>query len=307
MKTKQLLLCLLLLTFTGLSVIAQDATNKHLSAKDNIPFGKKLPPPDLTRDAVKSLPQIMHSDKNTSLMPGIHHPDINTIKKNLDDYKQQLKNNKSSGSKSSQVDVTGAMGRHHHSGNSGFHLTKDINALAESNPANHSDWYVNTSYAILNQVMYFAADDGVHGNELWRSDGSDTGTFMVKDIEPGTASSNPIEITEANGKIYFSSTTSPDGQEPWVSDGTESGTQVLGYIVNYNISPAEFTAMGNKVYFASSVNDYMDALWETDGTPVGTKMVKSLGIDPGGYGISQLVNASGLLYFTFFSYTTGRL
>ena len=68
--------------------------------------------------------------------------------------------------------------------------------------------------------------------------------------------------------------------------------------------PTEFVELGKKVYFVSSFNDYLDALWQTDGTTAGTKLVKSLGIDPGGFLISQLVSANNLLFFTFLSYTT---
>ena len=75
--------------------------------------------------------------------------------------------------------------------------------------------------------MYFAANDGIHGSELWRSDGTAAGTFMVKDVQPGAAASNPYEITAANGNIYFSATTLAYGQEPWVSNGTASGTHLL--------------------------------------------------------------------------------
>ena len=32
--------------------------------------------------------------------------------------------------------------------------------------------------------MYFAADDGVNGEELWVTDGTGGGTQLVKDINP---------------------------------------------------------------------------------------------------------------------------
>ena len=47
MKTKHLLAVFVMILFTTLTVVAQNATNKTLSAKDNIPFGKKLQPPDI--------------------------------------------------------------------------------------------------------------------------------------------------------------------------------------------------------------------------------------------------------------------
>ena len=38
-------------------------------------------------------------------------------------------------------------------------------------------------------LLVVAADDGVNGYELWRSDGTEKGTTLVKDINPGSAGS----------------------------------------------------------------------------------------------------------------------
>jgi ELWxxDGT repeat protein len=36
----------------------------------------------------------------------------------------------------------------------------------------------------VGDTLYFAADDGSHGTELWRTDGTRAGTWLVKDINP---------------------------------------------------------------------------------------------------------------------------
>src|SRR5437588_7554324 len=50
--------------------------------------------------------------------------------------------------------------------------------------------------------VFFAATDGIHGTELWKSGGA--GATMVADIDPGTGSSNPLGLTNIGGVLYFS-------------------------------------------------------------------------------------------------------
>jgi ELWxxDGT repeat protein len=71
---------------------------------------------------------------------------------------------------------------------------------------------------------YFAADDGVSGEELWKSDGTSAGTVLVKDIWGGSSSSSPAELTVVGGTIFFTAQDVTSGRELWKSDGTSAGT-----------------------------------------------------------------------------------
>jgi ELWxxDGT repeat protein len=81
------------------------------------------------------------------------------------------------------------------------------------------------SLTYVNGTLYFSADDGVNGKELWKSDGTTTGTVMVKDIS--TSISYLASLTNVNGTLYFSANDGVNGQELWKSDGTTTGTVMV--------------------------------------------------------------------------------
>jgi len=64
---------------------------------------------------------------------------------------------------------------------------------AGSSPANLTN---------LDGVLLFTADDGRNGVELWKSDGTSSGTVMVTDINTG-GSSSPAHLVAVNGTLFF--------------------------------------------------------------------------------------------------------
>jgi ELWxxDGT repeat protein len=179
---------------------------------------------------------------------------------------------------------------------SGTTLVKDINTSGNSGP----DYLAVMKDTNGTNYLYFSADDGTNGDELWRTDGTTNGTTMVKNISVGTGSTGPggimsissnpknltvmKDISEDKNYLYFNARSADPtidyGEELWRTDGTESGTTMVKEIfVGYNNSdPRELTVMKdisenkNYLYFvANGIYQYYDQeiesqIWRTDGT-----------------------------------------
>lgn len=88
---------------------------------------------------------------------------------------------------------------------------KDVNPVTGSSPS---------KMTVAGGRVFFTADDGDHGTELWITDGTSAGTRLVADASPGSPSSVQDSFIALGDLLFFVSTTASAGGELWRSDGT---------------------------------------------------------------------------------------
>lgn len=135
--------------------------------------------------------------------------------------------------------------------------------------------------ATLGSALYFTLEDPSSGRELWRSDGTAAGTFLVKDVWPGPGSSSPRGLTTWQGRVWFSADDGLDGRELWSSNGTENGTRLVADLRPgpASSSPQDIVAISDRLVFAADDGIHGLEPWQSDGTLHGTALVADL--EPG--------------------------
>jgi ELWxxDGT repeat protein len=149
-------------------------------------------------------------------------------------------------------------------------------------------------------TLYFAANDGIHGSELWKSDGSREGTQMVIDLTPQqrTQSSSPSGLVAYQEGVLFTATAGGPDTTLWASNGLERGTQQIfaGLPVLQEDGTPVVAQVGALTFFISS-NTLNQGLYVTDGSAAGTQLLKaidypSFNLVPFRNGIAFAINTS---------------
>ncbi|MBK8365096.1 MAG: T9SS type A sorting domain-containing protein [Bacteroidetes bacterium] len=199
----------------------------------------------------------------------------------------------------------------------GTALVKDIN------PNFASDLFSSMTQAgadglkyenhVYKDKLYFYADDGIHGMELWVSDATNAGTNMLYEFNPGLigwdfTDYKVPDFCEMNNLLYMNAGNLTNGNELWVTDGTTGGTQEVIDLNPGTVSsnPSFLTEYHGKLYFTATDGTHGWELYCTDGTSAGTQLVSDIipgvrGIFDDGTGTSSIhphfTVAGGLLYF----------
>jgi ELWxxDGT repeat protein len=175
---------------------------------------------------------------------------------------------------------------------------------------------IGQSLAPLGDRIVFWADDGVHGFEPWITDGTPTGTSLLKDVNPGPmGSSNPAGTASTGSTLFFAANDGVHGSELWKTDGTGTGTTLVRDIVPGpigSITTETFAAAGHEVFFVADDQASGRELWRTNGTEAGTARTADLDPGPASGALADfsgrtalVAQSGGRLYFTATDGTTG--
>ncbi|MGI0485065.1 beta strand repeat-containing protein [Pantanalinema rosaneae CENA516] len=148
---------------------------------------------------------------------------------------------------------------------------------------------------VIGNILYFTANDGVNGIELWKTDLGSNDTTLVSNIRSGVASSSPTNLVNFNGQLFFRADDGT-GSALWRSDGTSAGTVKVG---SGFTQPGNLTVAGSTLYFTAGNGTQ---LWKTNGTTASTVLVSDLGASAG---INNLVAIENTIFFTANDATNG--
>ncbi len=139
-----------------------------------------------------------------------------------------------------------------------------------------------TGYNLMSNgsFLLFGAADTPGNVELWKSDGTASGTMLLKDINTYAGfGSKPDFFNNIGSAILFMANDSTHGAEIWKTDGTTAGTTLLKDIntgMASSITYAYFREVNGKYFFTADNGINGNELWTTDGTSANTTMIKDI-------------------------------
>ncbi len=148
--------------------------------------------------------------------------------------------------------------------------------------------------AALGRILFFLGRTAREGDEIWRTDGTAKGTFLLKDIRPGSLGGGFYHGCVLGDRFFFSAR-GRNEYGIWKTDGTKKGTkEVAGPFPSYWKFPIP---LGEKIIFQGNDNKTGFEPWVTDGTRGGTRILKDIAPGPSSGQFLYPVKAGGKVFF----------
>ncbi|MGB0313225.1 MAG: putative Ig domain-containing protein, partial [Poseidonia sp.] len=198
--------------------------------------------------------------------------------------------------------------------------------------SNHSTWRVADIYSgagnshpgqymngfVVGDTVYFSAEDGSGGTELWAHDTSNHSTWQITDINYGTGDSNPGEYLTiiVGDTIYFDASDGSYNHALWAHDTSNRSTWRVSNIAvsghSYPETPrrgAGELLVGDTLYFSATDGVHEHEWWAHDTSNHSTWRVADINSgsgssDPGNYLEGHLIGDT--MYFSANDGSTGN-
>jgi len=147
---------------------------------------------------------------------------------------------------------------------------------------------------------YFCGDHHELGRELFRSNGTREGTFVVRDIDDGPGSSDPRDFFIINDHLYFFAETANTGRELYTTNGNREFTRLIRDTI---VGPDGQQPFINAIFGDNTEKYFLgpnSEIWRTDGTHSGTAIAVSPNTDFNGilgYIDGDLIYSNGIKLF----------
>lgn len=163
-------------------------------------------------------------------------------------------------------------------------------------------YYTSSVVADVNGITYFTYGTNSYGIELWRTDGTAAGTFMLRDINWGSSHTNHSNFRKVGNKLFFTANEINTGSELWVTNGTSEGTYMVKDIYPGSYSPYlhSLTNLNDQLLIFSTNSFSPQKLWRSDGTEAGTYMIPdsySGSTFPASYEMGQFAVLNNRVYY----------